>query len=95
MMERQGDYLGNVRDAQWEQTKSVHAHLRWNQRFKRLRQLEPSETDLEAHLPQAGDADQLGVSLVFNEFSRGGAKSGTAVDKLQEGVSVEQQVHSM
>ena len=74
MMKGQGDDSGDMGKAKRKQSKSIKLHLSWDQILEWLAKTEPSKADFNAHLPETGGTDELGILLVLDQISRCRAK---------------------
>jgi hypothetical protein len=67
MMKGQPGQHGKMVYIDVQHLNAAHAQLLCNEHAKRLSQGEPAKTELNGHLPQTGGAEQLVVSVIFNQ----------------------------
>ena len=74
MMKGQGNDSADIGKTERKQSKPIKLHLSWDQILEWPPKAEPSKADFNAHLPETGGTDELGILLVLDQISRCRAK---------------------
>ena len=82
-----------VSDRDWQCCNCVEVELIWKKRCEGFGESDLSETCLDGHFPDAGDAQENVVGRIFDESSGVCAEPFISLNKPQERVRVEEQAH--
>jgi len=94
-MKRHSGHNGNMAKLDTQQPNTVEVELLWNKHIERRSKTELAETQLNCHLLQTGHAEQLLVTVIFNQRPRFLTHLWAAHDEPEEAVSVQKEFHLM